>query len=104
MTVRGKQQYPQAVVLWPDGSETKVSPANEVDFQLDEIKHILKFDKRTNQREWIEIVKLGTLVMVVDSEGWLRKQQLQEPNLRATLIAGTRIEGPALLCGRRQIK
>ena len=102
--VRSQLPVVQAWVLWPDGTETEVSPANGKDFQLQEIKDLLKFDRATNGREWIEIVYLGTLVMIVDSDGWLRPQEQQEPNLRATRVARQRIEGPALLCPRRWIR
>ena len=89
-----------AILIKPDGTETKIAPKNGKDFQLEELYKLIGC-------ELIEVVyhiKGKGLIMIVDEEGKLKPNS--QPNLQATkyLEFSDTIVGNAVICQKSMFK
>ena len=76
------------------GEEVEVNPENGTDFSLEELQWFVC--------GFIEIINLGNKLMVVNEEGAF--YMANDPNDKASLLAGQKIFGDVLVCKKNEIE
>ena len=81
-----------ATLIKADGTETELKPAKK-SLSLDELQAAVG--------GWIEQIRLGRDVMLVNEEGTMRELPINE---KASMRAGTTIRGDVVLCKNGKMK